>query len=200
MRFSPSLLGILLRGSASTYAGAFSLSKASATQLITPSQFSLSNIRGGSTSSSLNMAAERPFNTWTFDKHCETMDWSPTPEASLTAISAADASSDDADLIIIGVLAPEKDEDAADDEDKEIDPIVFTGKAKEIDDSLSGALTELAAENAKVRKMHKICTDFLYNSCKNCKLVPSYTVHLSPINNRHSRMEVVPVQCLLSCV
>lgn len=95
------------------------------------------------------MAAERPFNTWTFDKHCETMDWSPTPEASLTAISAADASSDDADLIIIGVLAPEKDEDAADDEDKEIDPIVFTGKAKEIDDSLSGALTELAAENAK---------------------------------------------------
>ena len=198
MRFSPSLLGILLRGSAQTYASAFSLSRASqlAPSTYSSTQFSLSNLRGGSTSSSLNMAAERPFNTWTFDKHCETMDWSPTPEASLTAISAADASSDDADLIIIGVLAPEKDEDAADDEDKEIDPIVFTGKAKEIDDSLSGALTELAAENAKVRKMHKICTDFLHN----CKLVPSYTVHLSPINNRHSRMEVVPVQCLLSCV
>jgi len=151
MRFSPSLLGILLRSSVSTYAGAFSVSKASATHL-SPSttQFSLTNIRGGSTTSSLNMAAERPFNTWTFDKHCETMDWSPTPEASLTAISAADASTDDADLIIIGVLAPEKDEDADDEEDKEIDPIVFTGKAKEIDDSLGGALTELAAENSKV--------------------------------------------------
>ena len=153
MRFSPSLLGILLRSSVSTYAGAFSVSKATATHL-SPSttQFSLSNIRGGSTSSSLNMAAERPFNTWTFDKHCETMDWSPTPEASLTAISAADVSvsTDDADLIIIGVLAPKKDEDADEDDDKEIDPIVFTGKAKEIDDSLGGALTELAAENSKV--------------------------------------------------
>ena len=98
-------------------------------------------------------AAERPFNTWTFDKHCETMDWSPTPEASLTAISASDASTDDADLIIIGVLAPKKDEDADEDDDKEIDPIVFTGKAKEIDDSLGGALTELAAENSKVCNM-----------------------------------------------
>ena len=39
---------------------------------------------------------------------------------------------------------------ADDEEDKEIDPIVFTGKAKEIDDSLGGALTELAAENSKV--------------------------------------------------
>jgi len=165
MRFSPSLLGILLRGSATTYAGAFSLSKASATHLPpSTTQFSLSNIRGGSTSS-LNMAAaERPFNTWTFDKHCETMDWSPTPEASLTAISASDASIDDADLIIIGVLAPEKDEDADEDEDKELDPIVFTGKAKEIDDSLGGALTELAAENSKV--CDKICKSVL----------PSYTI------------------------
>ena len=165
MRFSPSLLGILLRGPA-TYASAFTLSKTSATLLVpsTQTQFSLSNIRGGSTTSSLNMAAERPFNTWTFDKHCETMDWSPTPDASLTAVSAADASTDDADLIIIGVLAPAKDEDADEDDDKEIDPIVFTGKAKEIDDSLGGALSELAAENSKVLRYAYVCTDFLCKS------------------------------------
>ena len=84
------------------------------------------------------------------DKHCTTMDWTPSHEASLTAVSA-DGAVDDADLVIVGVFAPPKDEDAEDDtdEEKEIDPIVFTGKAKELDDALGGALTEVAAENSK---------------------------------------------------
>lgn len=101
-------------------------------------------------SSSLNMS-ERPFNTWSFDKHCETMEWSPAPEISLTVVTASDESIDDADLVIVGVLAPAKDDVAEenDDEDKEIDPIVFTGKAKGIDDALGSALTELAIENSK---------------------------------------------------
>ena len=37
------------------------------------------------------MLAERPFVTWTFDRHCDTMDWSPAPAASLSAVSAAPA-------------------------------------------------------------------------------------------------------------
>lgn len=94
-------------------------------------------------------SVERPFNTWTYDKHCETMDWTPAPEVSLSAIAAEGASVDEADVVIIGVLAPKKDEDEKDDEKKEIDPIVFSGKAKELDEALGGALTELAHDNSK---------------------------------------------------
>ena len=96
------------------------------------------------------MSADRPFNTWTFDKACDSMSWTPASEAALTAV-AADGAVDDADLVIVGVFAPAKDEDAEEDadEEKEIDPIVFTGKAKELDEALGGALTELAAENSK---------------------------------------------------
>ena len=162
MKISATVLSILLRGSATTYASAFTLTKAplsSSYTSVVPSTLAFStsslitNIRGGG-STKLNMStnnAERPFNTWTFDKHCETMDWSPTPEASLTAVAASDSSIvvDDADLIIVGVFAPPKDEDADEDKEKDVDPIVLTGKAKEIDDKLAGALTDLAAENSK---------------------------------------------------
>lgn len=100
------------------------------------------------------MSAERPFVTWTFDRHCETMDWSPAPAVSLSAVSdtSEDGSVGDADLVIVGVFAPAKaDDDKVDDgaEEKEIDPIVFNGKAKELDEMLGGALTELASDNSK---------------------------------------------------
>ena len=69
------------------------------------------------------MSAERPFVTWTFDRHCETMDWSPAPAASLSAVSAATAvdgsAVGDADLVIVGVFAPPAKDD--DDGDKERD-------------------------------------------------------------------------------
>lgn len=59
----------------------------------------------------------------------------------------------DADLIVVGVFAPVKDDDEEDDdakdEEKEVDPIEFVGKAKELDEALGGALTDLAAENGK---------------------------------------------------
>ncbi len=59
----------------------------------------------------------------------------------------------DADLVIVGVFAPVKDddeeEDDAKDEEEEVDPIAFAGKAKELDEALGGALTDLAAENGK---------------------------------------------------
>lgn len=96
------------------------------------------------------MSAERPFNTWTYDKHCESMDWTPASEITLSAAAAEGASVDDSDVIIVGVLAPKKnDEEEETDDDKEIDPIVFSGKAKELDEALGGALTDLASENSK---------------------------------------------------
>mmetsp|Transcript_9717 Transcript_9717/g.23765 ORF Transcript_9717/g.23765 Transcript_9717/m.23765 type:complete len:642 (+) Transcript_9717:83-2008(+) len=180
----PALLSsILLRGSASTYASAFttlgsrpssiaqsgivvpsSSSSSSSSSAVSFSSSTISGIRGGggggggissSSSSSLNMSSKKePFNTWTFDRHCETMDWTPAPRAELVAVDAASSQpGDDADLVIVAVFAPPKDEDEEedgdDDDEKEIDPIVLTGRAKELDDALGGALTELAAENSK---------------------------------------------------
>ncbi len=55
----------------------------------------------------------------------------------------------------MGVFAPPKDDDDVnkdeenDEEEEVVPPIVFSGKAKELDESLGGALTELAAENSK---------------------------------------------------
>lgn len=158
------LLFAILRGSASSStAGAFSLSSSSSssrafsgkTVSSHPASSFVTSLRGGasslSSSTSLAMSAERPFNTWTYDKHCETMDWTPAPEVSLSAAAAEGASVDEADVVIIGVLAPKKDDEdeKEDDEEKEIDPIVFSGKAKELDEALGGALTELAHDNSK---------------------------------------------------
>ena len=102
----------------------------------------------------------RPFNTWTFDKHCESMSWSPPSDIALTAThcsssSTSAASLEQADLIIVGVFAPAKDDDTKEEDENEeeeeaiVPPIVFSGKAKELDEALGGALSELAAENSK---------------------------------------------------
>ncbi|KAL7500887.1 hypothetical protein ACHAWT_010388 [Skeletonema menzelii] len=149
------LLVALLRGSASSTASAFSLNSSRAVRSSVtsshPASSFVTNLRGGALSTtSLAMSAERPFNTWTFDKHCESMDWTPASEITLSAAAAEGASVDDSDVIIVGVLAPKKDENEEEtDEDKEIDPIVFSGKAKELDEALGGALTDLASENSK---------------------------------------------------
>mmetsp|Transcript_4277 Transcript_4277/g.6394 ORF Transcript_4277/g.6394 Transcript_4277/m.6394 type:complete len:613 (+) Transcript_4277:60-1898(+) len=151
------LLVALLRGSACSTASAFSLSGNSSRAIRTtlssrPTSSFVTSLRGGASSStSLAMSAERPFNTWTFDKHCESMDWTPASEIALSAAAAEGASVDDSDVIIVGVLAPKKedDEEEKDDDDKEIDPIVFSGKAKELDEALGGALADLASENSK---------------------------------------------------
>ena len=154
------VLVALLRGSASSTASAFSISSSSSSRAIrttissrpASSSSFVTSLRGGASSSStsLAMSAERPFNTWTFDKHCESMDWTPASEIALSAAAAEGASVDDSDVIIVGVLAPKKDDaEEETDEDKEIDPIVFSGKAKELDEALGGALTDLASENSK---------------------------------------------------
>jgi leucyl aminopeptidase len=90
------------------------------------------------------------------------MEWNTPPSVPLSATSTIASSSSsvavvqDADLIIVGVFAPpakdddntdEKEED--DDKKEEIEPIVFTGIAKTLDEELGGALSELANDNSK---------------------------------------------------
>mmetsp|Transcript_24870 Transcript_24870/g.49527 ORF Transcript_24870/g.49527 Transcript_24870/m.49527 type:complete len:633 (+) Transcript_24870:95-1993(+) len=140
-----------------TAAAPFTSSSASSSPAFSPSSSNSVFSSSSRPSSSLNMAEkERPFTTWTFDKHCETMDWTPEPTASLSAVDAsasAVAELQDADLVVVGVFAPVKDDDEEDEdakaEEKEVDPIEFVGKAKELDEALGGALTDLAAENGK---------------------------------------------------
>lgn len=110
-----------------------------------------------SSSSSLKMAedSERPFATWTFDKHCDTMEFNRISSSSLTA--SGDVSKiDDSDLIILGVYGPpkkesedEKEEEEKEDDDTEVPEPTLTGKVKELDEELGGAITEVMIENYK---------------------------------------------------
>ena len=160
MRLSSLALGLLLRGS-STHASAFTLPSSSApptsalirsnarriTRTTPASSSLLTTVRGGSTQRNM---VERPFETWTFDSPCGTMEWTPVPSVALSASPAGESAADDADLVIVGVFAPKKDEEEGDEsEEKEVDPIAFEGAAKDLDEKLGGALTELAADNAK---------------------------------------------------
>lgn len=102
----------------------------------------------------LNMAEkEAPFKTWTFDKACDTMEMSEVSEATIS-ITDDLKSIDDSDLVIIGVYGPKKDEDEDEKEEdskdeEEMPEPVLVGKAKELDDLLEGALTDLMEENYK---------------------------------------------------
>eukprot|EP00804_Cyclotella_cryptica_P022775 CCRYP_005005-RB/>CCRYP_005005-RB protein AED:0.09 eAED:0.09 QI:91/1/1/1/1/1/5/140/604 len=151
--FPRAVLLTILRPSSS--ASAFSLSSstaASSTSLLaSPSlkSLSLSRIaRGGSlTPSALSMTKERPFQTWSYDSPCETMDWNPDSKVSLLVGDEADA-----DLVIVGVFAPAIDEDSSEEEteaEKELGPLVLAERAAELDEKLEGLLKELAAENGK---------------------------------------------------
>jgi len=102
------------------------------------------------TKSSLNMVSEdnTPFKTWTFDKHCDTMDFNEVSSASIV-ITDELSSTDDADLLVIGVYGPEKKEGDEGEEEVEVAAPSLAGKAKDIDDLLEGALTDLMMENYK---------------------------------------------------
>lgn len=88
------------------------------------------------------MTNERPFQTWTFDSPCDTMEWNPDSNVKLVVGDDADA-----DLVLVGVFAPAKDEDA--EEEEEIGEILLEGSALELDGKLGGLLKDLAAENGK---------------------------------------------------
>jgi len=105
-----------------------------------------------SKATALNMAKEAPFKTWSFDKACDTMEFNDVSSASI-AITDDLKTIDNSDLVIIGVYGPKKDEEEDDDEakkeDEEVSQPTLVGKAKDLDDLLEGALTDLMEENFK---------------------------------------------------
>mmetsp|Transcript_15552 Transcript_15552/g.34680 ORF Transcript_15552/g.34680 Transcript_15552/m.34680 type:complete len:649 (-) Transcript_15552:214-2160(-) len=118
-------------------------------------------IMSSSSSTSLSMSSkkkEAPFETWSFDAHCKAMEWTPLPSLTLTVSS--EFAPLDADLVLVGVFAPAKEDNGDDDDedddkgdgDGEEDPPVLTGEARALDEKLGGALTDLMAENAKAFK------------------------------------------------
>ena len=91
------------------------------------------------------MTDARPFQTWTFDSPCDTMEWNPDSNVKLVVGDDADA-----DLVLVGVFAPAKDEDAEEtEEEEEIGEILLEGSALELNGKLGGLLKDLAAENGK---------------------------------------------------
>lgn len=99
------------------------------------------------------------FPTWSFDEPCKSMAWSSLVDATLELSPDATADAADADLVVIGIMAPPKDEDEDEEEDndeeedKEEEPIVLSGVAADLDGKTGGALTAVLTENAKAFKM-----------------------------------------------
>lgn len=118
-----------------------------------PGQSSLKSFGTGTSALLMASKMDQSFTTWSFDKPCQSMEWNQLVDATLSVASADKAAVEGADLVMIGVYAPAKDdedEDAEDDKKEEEEPTVtLSGIAKEIDDSLGGALTELMLDNAK---------------------------------------------------
>lgn len=114
-----------------------------------------SNSRSFQTSKTTLQAAsdgiEDPFVSWSFDEPCTTMELSPLCPATLSLGNAFLDNKENADLIILGVSTPKKEEDETKEEDNDDDatPVALEGIAKTIDDSLDGALTDLLTENKK---------------------------------------------------
>jgi hypothetical protein len=112
-----------------------------------PSALEMSKLRGGGTNE---------VTSWTFDKPCDTMDWTPfagerVTLKRLTDETALDASLGGSDFIFIGVQGPVKEERDDDEEDDEIDvePIELNGQAKVLDARYGGVLTDVLRENGK---------------------------------------------------
>lgn len=91
------------------------------------------------------------------------MEWSDLCPVSIVAGSDNLASLEDADLVIMSIMAPAKDdteENGSDDDDeedendneKEETVVVLEGLVKTTDENLDGALTDLLVENAKAFK------------------------------------------------
>ena len=103
-------------------------------------------------SSSLSMA-EAPFTTWTFDEPCDTMEFNRITTASMDATGEMSVV-DDSDLVVIGIYGPAKKEDEENEDEKKDDvpEPELDGKAKDLDEELGGAITEIMMENYKAFK------------------------------------------------
>ena len=112
------------------------------------------NVRAFATTALMASKMDQSFPTWSFDKPCQSMEWNSLVETTLSIASADKAAVEDADLVIIGVYAPAKDDTDDDEEEKEEEEptVTLSGIAKEIDDSLGGAISELMLDNAKAFK------------------------------------------------
>jgi leucyl aminopeptidase len=96
---------------------------------------------------------DQSFKTWSFDEACTTMAWTDVSEASLSVVSKSDNWEEDADLVVVGVFAPKKDESEDKDKTEHEDPTVeLSGAAKDLDEKLGGALSNVMLENAKAFK------------------------------------------------
>lgn len=87
------------------------------------------------------------------------MDWNDIVPAKLEAQTGASANAlDEADLVIVGIMAPpkedadEEDEESDDDDNKEEPLATLSGMAADVDEKLGGALTQLLTENNKTFK------------------------------------------------
>ena len=95
---------------------------------------------------------DQSFKTWSFDEPCTTMAWTEMSKATLTATDKGENWEEAADIVVVGVYAPKKDETKEEqgDDDKEEEPTVtLEGAAKSLDEKLGGALSNLMLENAK---------------------------------------------------
>jgi leucyl aminopeptidase len=116
-------------------------------------------VRAISSTSQLSMSKmDQSFVTWSFDEPCKTMSWNPLSSASLTVESKSDNWDDDADLVFVGVFASKKeddkeaDDDEEDDKEDEVPSVSLSGGAKDLDEKLGGALSNVMLENAKAFK------------------------------------------------
>jgi hypothetical protein len=119
--------------------------------------------------SSVGSKKDQSFPTWSFDKPCGSMEWNDLVTATLSA-STNTTSYQASDLVLIGVYPPPKKATTTDDEktkgvdeedeeeeeegeeatiDKKTPEIQLVGLAKQLDEQMGGALTELLVENHK---------------------------------------------------
>lgn len=130
---------------------------------------------GKSSSSSRNSitnASTRKFDTWSFDKPCEDMEWTQPSSDRITFSNILSDSTEDgngilnaaiteSDLIIIGIMPPsssssssalsngDNDEEDGDDTEELLPPIELAGIAKHLNDlNVNGLLSQVANENA----------------------------------------------------
>ncbi|KAL7577280.1 hypothetical protein ACA910_002024 [Epithemia clementina (nom. ined.)] len=116
-----------------------------------------------SSSDSTMSKKDQTFPTWSFDGPCTSMEWSSLLDIEM-GVSATDSVDKllEADLILVGVMAPaksddEKESEESDDEDddkKEEEPVPLTGLTQALEEALggNGILTGIIAENNKAFK------------------------------------------------
>ncbi|KAG7361343.1 leucyl aminopeptidase [Nitzschia inconspicua] len=173
MKFSSSISAATAPTSRRLAKGGLAMALATTSQLVVPayvsrhlavtafsSSFQVQQARAISSTTQLGMSSkmDQSFVTWSFDEPCKTMSWSPLSSASLMVESKSDEWDEDADLVFVGVFSPKKDknkeqeEDDGDETEDEEPTVTLSGGAKDLDDKLGGALSNIMSENAKAFK------------------------------------------------